>query len=167
MMADWFVLLVPFALLPVVLLFAFVGCQVFFPVDPYVPSGSYWPMVGLHYPPGLQTDVDTLRITFQFVDEGSDEALNTESAMETLGNSDIKPEGEFKDMRAQLDMRNFGPGKLTCTCEITKVGTTTPIPAVSNYQNYDPDPEESVLNYFELARDGDGFKVDISDVSTG
>jgi hypothetical protein len=34
-MFDWFVLLVPLAILPVVLLLAFVGCQLIWGVDPY------------------------------------------------------------------------------------------------------------------------------------
>jgi hypothetical protein len=161
-MIDWLVLLVPLVALPIVSLFAFFGCQLVFPGNPY---DGFWPIVGLHYPEGLQTDVETLTITFEFtLDSG--ESPSGLTAMETLTKADIEPVGEFIDRRTQVDLREQGEGKLKCTCIITKTGSSTPITR-SDDQTYGGDAEDSELNYFELARDGDGFEVRVSDVSAG
>jgi hypothetical protein len=37
-MIDWFVLLAPLLFLPIILLFAFTGCQLFFPVETPPPG---------------------------------------------------------------------------------------------------------------------------------
>jgi hypothetical protein len=162
-MIDWFALLMPLAALPIVALFAFVGCQLIWGVDDY--NYAFWPIVGLHYVDGFQTDVDNFTVTFQFVlDEGTTSSELT--ATETRANADISPAGEFIDKRTEVDLREQGAGDLNCTCIITKIGDPKPI-TKSNSQHYDGDPEDTYLNYFELVRDGDSFDVTVSLVSAG
>jgi hypothetical protein len=157
-MVDWLVLLVPLAALPIAFLFTFVGCQVLFPVD------TTWPMVGLYYPAGLQSDVFSLTIKFSF--QTADGEYPSElRATETLANADIEPAGTFIDKRAQVDLREAGEGFLICTCSIIKMnggGETSPPIVTSNHQSYEGDREE--LNYFELVRDGDSFQLKVSEV---
>lgn len=61
---DWIVLLTPLILLPIFLLFAFSGCQLFFPVDPYVPVPGVPVPVALTIEPGCNVGVSSIQVLF-------------------------------------------------------------------------------------------------------
>jgi len=169
MMIDWFVLLSPMLLLPLFLLFAFAGCQLFFPLDPAPPG----PLFTLKYPADLKTDVISIAVNFSFTTEtfsGHDEPL-------LLSNKDIDPLGGeiygSMKMASDEDLEGgWGEGdkvkttpsegdeaQLTCECVITFTNsagetdspTVGPITQTKQAGNK-PDP-------FELSRNGDLFSL--------
>jgi hypothetical protein len=166
-MIDWFVLLAPLLALPIILLFAFTGCQLLFPVETPPPG----PLFILKYPANLETDVDSIVADFSFTTQAfsGDEKVS-------LPNNKIDPLGGeiSSSMTMQSDEAlegGWGEGdqvktaptiedeaELTCKCVITLTNspnepqTLGPITQVKQAGNK-PDP-------FILSRTGDLFSLD-------
>jgi hypothetical protein len=108
-MIDWFVLLIPLAALPIVALFAFVGCQLIWGVDDYN-------LVGLQLPAGLHlTAVDSMEITIKVTGE-SGESSDTV----TLNKAEFPADGDpFFSLFIPLDEIDAEEhGSAHCQCSL-------------------------------------------------
>ena len=152
-MMDWFVLLVPLAALPIALLFVFVGCA----LD---TSGVPLPTVALLIEAGFETDIDTVKVTFQY-SLSSGESPSNLTAIQTLSGPNLV-EGTFIDKSSDLNLAGQPEGELSCTCLITR--KTLEQATVSGSQSYSGDPESRDLTPFDLAREGAGFKLGVLEI---
>jgi hypothetical protein len=152
-MMDWIVLLVPLAALPIALLFVFVGCA----LD---TSGTPLPTVALLIGAGFETDIDTVKVTFQY-SLSSGESPSNLTAIQTLSGSDLD-EGTLIDKSSDLNLVDQPEGKLSCTCLITR--KTLEQVTISSAQSYSGDPESRDLTPFELFREGANFKLEVPEI---
>jgi hypothetical protein len=124
-MIDWFVLLVPFAVLPVVLIFGFVGCVLDTEGIPSAPNFSY--------PPGLPVPVGSvMTLAVSMVVTGADGASDSDSETRTAVTPPpppaltLKPTGEIITF-PKIDLEAIDAeveGSATCTVTLT-IGATT------------------------------------------
>jgi hypothetical protein len=146
-MIDWFIVLVPLAALPVVMLFVFIGCAL-------NSEGIAWPMVALFIGKGFDTDIQSIEVTFQYNLAGGESPSNLRVSV-TLQPPSLTA-GTFINKTSELNLLDEPAGSLNCTCVITKKQTLEQF-TVSGDQIYGGDPEESDLVAFGLFRDGDSF----------
>ena len=120
-MIDWFVLLVPFAVLPLVLIFGFVGCTLNTEGTGAVPRFIYPP--GLPSPIGsLLTLAATMTVTGAF--GLSNSATVTLTVSPPL--SSLKPKGDIVEF--PINMEAIGAkedGTASCTVTLTISGNPT------------------------------------------
>jgi hypothetical protein len=127
-MIDWFVMLVPFAVLPVVLIFGFVGCALDTEGIPAAP--------GLTYPPSLPVPIGsvlTIAVSMTVTGEDGD----SKSAQASRSVMEIKPTGETIEFPSiELDAIDAEEeGSATCTVTLTISGnpdTTFSLPTATH-----------------------------------
>jgi hypothetical protein len=142
-MIDGFVLLAPLILLPIILLFVFVGC----PLD---SEGTQYMPVHLVYGPGFETN-ESIEVTFQFRLPSGDEPLDRRKT-ETINKQDIDPNGG--GITAWGVMYTLDDGKVECKCTIeTSQGNFVPVPL----ETCPKEKGEDFERRFNLSRDGDSF----------
>ena len=168
-MIDWFVLIAPLLFLPIILLFAFAGCQLFFPVEP----GPGEPLFILEYPANLKTDVDSIVVDFSFTTQtfsGDEKVSLPNNKIDPLGGKirssmTIQHDEDFEGGWGEGDQVKTAPTiedetELMCKCVITLTNspdepqTLGPIAQTKQAGNK-PDP-------FILSRTGDLFSLDHS-----
>jgi hypothetical protein len=145
-MIDWFVVLVPLVLLPIVLLFVFVGCTYDYDVLVLLP-------VILHYGPGSETNVESIEVTFEFGAHSSTRTLFHQDSVPD-GGEIIKPDGgKIEEFVAPVNEE----GQVECTCLIKM--KQTPVPQFEPASAH-KEEDEDLQGHFELSRDGDSFNLD-------
>jgi hypothetical protein len=152
-MVDWFVLLVPLAALPIVLLFVFIGCS----LD---RSGIPLPVVGIVMGAGLSTGVDNVKVEFQYslLSKESPSDLNLKL---TLQGAQLA-EDTFIDRSSELNLTSEPEGHLECKCVITKQSLEQV--TVSAQQFYSGDPELQELVAFLLFQKGESFELTVLEI---
>jgi hypothetical protein len=169
-MIDWFVLLGPLLFLPIISLFAFAGCQLFFPV--FTPGQV---LFTLKYPANLKTDVDSVVVDFSFTTQtfsGEEKLVVPNSKIdsnggEILGSMTILHDEDLEGGWAEGDKVKTTPtiedeAQLTCKCVITFTNsanetekqTVGPVTQTKQAGNK-PDP-------FKLLRTDDLFSLEHS-----
>ncbi len=150
MTLDWFVLLAPLLVLPIVALFVFVGCT--------LPTQGTWQDVPFwfKYDAGCDTGVQTIEVRFQPIESG--EAPSNLKQVITLNHNDIKPEGDILTQYGLFPLS--AEGDVECVCVITMMQTlekfTTETASVHKVS------DEDVPGWFELWVDGAGFHLNHS-----
>jgi hypothetical protein len=151
-MIDWFVLLTPLAVLPIVLLFAFVGCAFkTSPIETDDPSTApIKPRVWLHYGPGFEKGIDSLEVRFEYqpLDDPDTHVLSQETLQE------FDPSGGDVDRTNWANLEQFIPCLLYCYC--------TPLPqgqeVTTSAQKCDGKQE---LGKFVFSRTNGGFGMTV------
>ncbi len=157
-MIDWYVLLVALILLPILLLFGFVGCVL-------NREGAQGSPITFTYQPGLDVDVQSIVVTFAVAVSSEDNGgsqFPVTSGPFTRSSGTILPAGEtITDGSAGLDE----VGTVTCTCTVTmkppepgpfeepQPGTVFPLSLPKNKV------EDENAPAFALVRDGTGLKL--------
>jgi hypothetical protein len=129
-MIDWFVLLVPFAVLPVVLILGFVGCVLDTEGIPAAPSFTY--------PPSLPVPIGSVfALTVNMTVTGEDGASKSAQESRSPGGIIIKPTGETIEFPS-IDLEAIDAeeeGSATCTVTLTISGnpdTTFSLPPANH-----------------------------------
>jgi hypothetical protein len=147
-MIDWFVLLIPLVLLPILVLFVFVGC----PLD---RSGNRSAPIRFSYV-GDYSDVQSIEATFTFTPsktEGS-EFPHSVGVIPLTGDQ-VKPGGDTDLPDGTLFLPDIGT--LKCSCTITKkLSQPGEQPIKEDSPDKDKDEDEDPPS-FTLVRDGAAF----------
>ena len=110
MMIDWFVLLVPLAVVPVVLVFGFVGCTL---------DSSGVPRAQLSYPAGLKQVLLEMEVTVEVTGANGESQSDTKS----LKGEDLLPAGDLVDFFIVLDEIDADEkGSAKCQCDLFVIG---------------------------------------------
>jgi hypothetical protein len=135
-MTDLFLLLVPLAILPIVLLFAFVGCGF---ATAGIPGLSQ-----LHYPAGLKANLAQMVVTLKVTGTNG----QVQSATKTVTKAGILSEGGFISFGDVIDQDDddFWAGSATCDCAILLDGNIG-VPIMTA-------PHADVTTFFELTGTG-------------
>ena len=136
-MTEWFVYLAPLFVLLVVLLFAFIGCQVVFPIDPDVH-------VELIIGSGCDVGVSSIAVTIS-----SD--INFNSFPVTLG---PVPSGAFSVSSDQLSIKLEDEGQVTCAVLILPV-SGSPIARSVSHEKLKDEP----IGVFKLTCQNGAFDL--------
>jgi hypothetical protein len=147
MMIDVFVVLVPLAVLPIVLLFGFVGCSV-----PDFWIGS----IALQWGAGFNGDIKSLEVTFQYLPNNG-ESSSSYIVSATLTDMELTSffGGQSIDKTGVLHLSSVPNGTLTCNCVITQT-VTAQTTAVNDSQPMEPNTWTPA---FILSRNGTGFET--------
>jgi hypothetical protein len=158
-MIDSFILVTPLLVLPIVF-FGFVGCV----LDREGAAGSV-PLT-LHYSPDLQTDVQSIEVTFTYsmfdTEIFHEVIVGKGETSASLKNESINPSGGL--IAAESDIALTYRAEITCACVVT----TSPVPSDHNSPgtphvlapaDREKDADENPPA-FQLQRDGDDFDVD-------
>lgn len=149
-MTDWLVYLSPLLLLPIVMLFGFVGCTL-------NTKGSPAATVALVIGKGMDTGVESVLVEFQYRLKPSNEAASNMFLTFTLTSSDLT-EGSVFDKTDELQLWDAPFGHLECTCEVTETATSKKTPLFYN-QSYNRENEDSGLDPFKLSREDGEFTL--------
>jgi hypothetical protein len=145
-MIDGFVLLAPLILLPIILLFVFIGCT--------LDTTGAQVAVRLVYGPGFETDIESIEVKFEF---NPVEPLSHLVAIETLTHDEILPEGNSVVKETLVSLGD--EGEIECTCVITKMQTPEPIFC---FESIHKARDEDVERFFQLSREGDDFSLKVA-----
>lgn len=148
-MSDWLVYLSPLALLPIVLLFGFVGCRL-------NTKGTPLPLVALVIGKGMESGIASVLVEFQFRLHSGEAASNRYISF-TIASADLV-EGAVFDKTDELDLMGGPNGILECTCSVTETGSSTPIPLFYN-QSYDSEDEDKGLDAFKISRENGEYSL--------
>ena len=164
MPVDWLVLATPLVTLPLILLFAFVGCA--------LDREGAGVVLSLHYQSGLELDVKTITVTFTYtvppkpaegVEIGNKGYTVTLDPI-TVDHKSIKPAGDSVSWLPQdLDIPDIS--SVTCACIVTtsadpsddSIPGTPEVPSGSPNSKVKPE-DEHVAEFF-LTRLGAGYVV--------
>jgi hypothetical protein len=109
-MIDWFVLLIPLAVAPIVLVFGFVGCTL---------DSSGIPRAQLSYPAGLKQLLVEMEVTVEVTGANGESQSDTK----TLQGEDLLPEGDLVDFFIVLDEIDAEEeGSAKCQCDLIVMG---------------------------------------------
>jgi hypothetical protein len=156
-MTDWFALLTPLLVLPIILLFVFVGCA----LDR--AGHSNLPIL-LRIGSGFETGVESIAITFTF-DPKSGEMTATWAAGQSASDFDatltllgpLPANGyeltEYGVNALQLESE----GDVKCECVVTKTATLEKATESSIAPKH---ADEELGGHFHLTRNGEAFDVD-------
>ena len=125
-MTDWVVLLIPVVLLPIVLLFVFVGCQVFFPVDDYKEGENTGTTTG-EQPDFITVDLEIAAMcdaTINGIDIVLSSDISNEQFSVTL--TTIPPDGQ-KISTDGLKITMQDEGVVLCSVNITPAEGEPPV----------------------------------------
>jgi hypothetical protein len=143
-MIDWFVLLVPFAALPIIVLFAFVGCQLIWGVDPYP--------VLLLLPEGLgKTAVESMEVTITVTGESgksTSDTQNRDKAELLAGESSISFFIPLNDIDAEDE------GSAHCHCSLFFANQ---LQGADLHRDHDSSNEPFVLSFIDSGEKKDDF----------
>ncbi len=158
-MIDWFVLLIPLVLLPIFLLFVFVGCVL--DKDGKGPPGPISNDTTIHfvYEPGLDTDVHTILIKFTLGPEAQTSGATAPDKI-VLSEDDVLPLGDSIPA-GDIPLDSFG--RFTCSGIIVQIKNESDnevhTEAVSAYK-----AANEIGPTFTLKRDGSGgFDIETGD----
>ena len=143
-MIDWFVLLVPFAALPLVVLFGFVGCQAIWGVDDYGPM--------LQLPEGLgQTAVESMEVTITVTGENGESSSDTQN----LDKAQLLAAKSFILFFIPLDdIDAEEEGSAHCHCSLF---FANPLEGADLHRDHDSPNEPFVLSFIAPGEKGDDF----------
>jgi hypothetical protein len=151
-MIDWFVLLSPLLVLPLVLLFAFIGCTNDY--APFLVDGHEAPRVRFRYGPGFQTGITKLTVEFEY-------QLDTEFTPDPLPSPDpltqFDSSGGVVDQTDATDLGKLAPGWVLCSCKPEGPDVTTAV-SFPGKQHNDGHQE---LGTFVFSRVGSSFQMTI------
>jgi hypothetical protein len=127
-MIDGFVVLSPLVVLPVVVLFVFVGCALDrsgIPGDgPGGAGAPTKPRVRFRYGPGFETGIASLDVRFLYTPK-------TEFTPHEIAPADpltvFNPNGGVVDRTGQAGLDQAAPGWLSCACDVTAGNVVTTI----------------------------------------
>ncbi|HEX3247335.1 MAG TPA: hypothetical protein VHX16_18165 [Chloroflexota bacterium] len=147
-MVDWIVLLTPLAILPVILLFAFVGCT----NDYGALTVANDLTLTLHYDGNFNSDIHTIKVIYTIHQDGREDHSETDTLL-------YKPTGGFWAVAGWDE-----PGietSVTCNCALLKkpvlTDETPPPPIVPSGSPLTKTKEsESAVDFF-LSQQGDGY----------
>jgi hypothetical protein len=131
-MIDWFVVLVPLVLLPIVLLFVFVGCQLIWGVEEVQVV-----YVGLDISSGCDTGVSTITVTFKTNIAPAGEFPETFST--TLSTI---PSAEFTISTPDLKIKLEDEGTVDCLVSITPL-VESPVDHTATHEKVEDEPLDS------------------------
>jgi len=145
-MIDWFVIIIPLALIPIFLLFAFVGCVLdregkWTPSPPPLQTTVYFA-----YEAGVKDNIGYANIRFG-VDDPNNTGLEPPENLE-LQQDDFDANGGQKEAG---DIPLDSEGEITCFATVKHLSATLPNPEIS--QTKDKEKDE-VAPTFTLKPDG-------------
>jgi hypothetical protein len=149
-MIDWFVLLVPLAVLPVFLIFGFVGCVLDTEGIPAAP--------GFTYPAGLPVPIGSvLKLKVKMEVTGEDGDSKSEQQNRSPEGIIIKPTGETIEFPSidleEIDAEEEGTASCTVTLTISGNPDTTLPPLSASHNNPTADFTLSVTGFGNKAGD--------------
>jgi hypothetical protein len=151
-MIDWLLVLTALALVPLVALFAFVGCQVLFPVDD--PAEAE--LISFTLAEGFNTDVETIQVTLTWIEgtifQGQVEAPTSTNGGEPSVSFTLGPTS-VTISTSDLPVTTDSTGVVHCICTISVAGST-----VNRDVGHDKLPGIPVLP-FVLASVGSDFTL--------
>ncbi len=154
MTIDWVLVLAPLAALPVVLLFAFVGCSlpdVTFGLPSFIPIGLYLPDLATVF------EITSLEVIVQYTPAN----LSGSFTVQGLPTSPLLVlsainSGGLLDVGSALGLPAIAPGELHCTCNVSLAGGAMFPPGPASWSVF-MDPEAGDRAYFFLFRVGGNF----------
>jgi hypothetical protein len=154
-MIDWFVLMLPLAALPVILIFGFLGCV----LDRSGSGAAVAP--DFIYPPGLEETLVSLTVKMTLSINGDSQS---DSRLLTAVSGDLKPAGErlnFTNLFIdKSSLGQIGPAfDVTCVCTIVVVNQSgsTNVPVTPHPNLGDEQKPEGKWNDFQLVVTCSGF----------
>jgi len=154
MTIDWVLVLAPLAALPLVLLFAFVGCgapDLTFDLDPIIPISLYLPDLATVF------EITSLEVSVQYTPANLSGSFTVPGlpASQLLVLSAIYS-GGLLDVGSALGLSTSEAGELDCTCNVSLVGAAMFPPGPASWSVF-MDPVAGDRAYFFLFRNNGNF----------